>query len=76
MASRYLGVSTLSALGVLLMAGCGSALGRHMGLAGFESALVAGFAVGIVLVSQIPTAILRKRVEELEKQLSSAAPNA
>jgi hypothetical protein len=38
-----------------------------LGLAGLETFFVVGFAAGIVLVSQIPTVALAKRVAALEK---------
>lgn len=60
----------LTALGVLLMVGCGSVLGRQMGLAGLETFFVVGFAIGIVLLGQVPAVALAKRVAALEKELS------
>jgi len=62
-----------SIVGVLLMAGCGSALGRHMGLTGFDQVLVAGFAMGIFLLAQTPAIVLRKRVVALEALLADRA---
>ncbi len=44
----------LNLLGIILMAGCGSALARHMGLVGIEAARVAGFAIGIMLIMPNP----------------------
>lgn len=63
----------LSIIGVILMAGCGSVLGRHMGLVGFEQVYVAGFAVGIILIGQTPVIALRKRIVALEEQLACSA---
>lgn len=60
----------LSIIGVILMAGCGSVLGRHIGLVGFDQVYVAGFAVGIVLLGQAPAIALRKRIAALEEQLA------
>lgn len=57
-------------VGVILMAGCGSVLGRHMGLVGFDQVFVAGFAVGIVLLGQVPAVALSKRVVALEEKLA------
>ena len=65
----------LTALGVLLMVGCGSVLGRHLGLAGLETFLVVGFAVGIVLLSQAPAVALAKRLAALEERLSRKGTN-
>jgi hypothetical protein len=60
----------LSIIGVILMAGCGSVLGRHVGFVGFEQVYVAGFAVGVVLLGQVPAIALRKRIVALEEQLA------
>jgi len=62
-------------VGSFLIVGCGSTLARQMGLAGFENSLVknalmAGFAAGIILVSQVPAIALRKRVAALEERLA------
>jgi hypothetical protein len=65
MNSQFLGI-----VGVFLMAGCGSLIGRHMGLVGFDQVYVAGFAVGIVFLGQVPAIALRKRVIALEEQLA------
>jgi len=65
----------LTALGVLLMVGCGSVLGRHLGLAGLETFFVVGFAVGIVLLSQAPAVALAKRLAALEERLSRKGTN-
>lgn len=45
-----------------------------MGLLGLEQAYVAGFAVGIVLLGQVPAIALRKRIVSLETQLAAAQP--
>lgn len=60
----------LSIVGVILMAGCGAVIGKHMGLVGFDQVFVAGFAVGIVLLGRVPAVALRKRVVALEEQLA------
>lgn len=60
----------LSVFGVILMAGCGSVIGGQIGFAGIEQVYVAGFAVGIVLLGQVPTIALRKRIVALEEQLA------
>lgn len=57
-------------IGTILMAGCGSVLGRHIGLVGLEQLYVAGFAIGIILLGQVPAIALRKRIILLEEQLS------
>lgn len=57
-------------IGAILMAGCGSALGRHMGLVDLESILMAGFALGVVMLGQVPALTLRQRVVALEAQLA------
>lgn len=64
----------LTVVGVLLMAGCGSAIGVRIGLVDFETALVAGFAVGILLLGQGPALALRKRLVALEEQIAHGAP--
>ena len=60
----------LTALGVVLMVGCGSVLGRHLGFAGFETLFLVGFAVGIILLSQVPAVALAKRLAAAEEKLS------
>ena len=66
----------LTTLGVLLMVGCGSVLGRHLGLAGLETFFVVGFAVGIILLSQVPAVAIAKRLAALERKLSGNGTNA
>ena len=65
----------LTALGVLLMVGCGSVLGRHLGLAGIETFFVVGFAIGTILLSQAPAVALAKRLAALEEKLSGRGTN-
>ena len=62
-------IKALTAIGLVLMAFCGSALGRKIGLADFDSVLIAGFAIGVVILGQAPAVALRERVAVLEKQL-------
>jgi hypothetical protein len=59
-----------SVIGILLMAGCGSFIGRHIGLVGFDQIYGAGFALGVVLLSQLSAVLLRKRIIALEEQLA------
>ena len=58
-------------LGALLMAFCGSAIGNKIGYVGIEQAYLAGFAVGVVLLGQLPAALLRKRITDLEVKLAA-----
>ena len=58
-------------LGALLMAFCGSAIGNKIGQEGIEQAYLAGFAVGVVLLGQLPAAVLRKRITDLEVKLAA-----
>ena len=57
-------------LGILLMAGSGTALARHVGLEGPSASLFAVFAVGILFISLSPTIILRKRLAALEEEIA------
>lgn len=57
-------------LGVLIMTGFGSILSRHLGLTGSDGLLLPGFAVGIVMLSQVPLRSLNQRIAVLEKQLA------
>ena len=59
----------LSIVGIILMAGSGAVIGRHLGLVGFDQLFVVGFAVGVVLLGQVPAVALRKRVVALEELL-------
>jgi hypothetical protein len=61
----------LSVVGVLLMAGCGSILGRKLGLQGIDQALMAGFAVGVILLAQTPVIRLRQQLAKLENLLAA-----
>ena len=58
-------------LGALLMACCGSAIGNKIGYVGIEQAYLAGFALGVVLLGQLPAALLRKRITDLEAKLAA-----
>ena len=63
-------------LGTALMAFCGSVIGRKLGYEGMEQAYVAGFAIGVILLAQLSTSRLRKRVADLEAKLASTASEA
>jgi hypothetical protein len=65
----------LPALGVILMVSCGSVLARHLGLAGLETFFVVGFAIGILILSQLPALALAKRLATLEEKLSGRSIN-
>lgn len=64
----------LTFLGAALMAGCGAMLGHQLGLSGVNMLLIAGFSVGVVLLGQAPTLLLREKVEALER--AARASNA
>ena len=57
-------------LGILLMAGSGAALARHVGLEGPSASLFAVFAAGILFISLSPIIVLRKKVAALEEELA------
>jgi len=61
-----------SLLGIALMAGCGAAISTHFGFDTLLGALLAGFAVGIILIGQAPVLVLQHRVRQLEAQLNSS----
>jgi len=63
-------------LGAALMAGCGAAISTHFGFDTVLGALLAGFAVGIVLIGQAPVRALQKRVAQLEAQLTTPGKSA
>ena len=63
-------------VGTVLMAGCGSAIASRLGLTGLQTALVAGFAVGIALLAQAPGFALRSRIDELEDKVAALSKNA
>lgn len=56
-------------LGAFLMAGFGVRLAAALQLRGGEQALLAGFAVGVILLGQAPAIRLSARIHELEKRL-------
>jgi hypothetical protein len=68
--------NSLVIVGVLLMAGCGSAIATHLGFNGLQSALIAGFALGIAILGQAPAIALRSRVAQLEDRLATLTNNA
>lgn len=55
--------------GAFLAAICGGLITRH--LAAVDAMLMAGFAVGIVWMSQSPALLLRGRVDELERKVEA-----
>jgi hypothetical protein len=57
--------------GVTLMTLCGLVLGRQMGLEGGQQIFVAGFALSIVLICQVPVLQLHRRISELEQRLAA-----
>ncbi len=59
-----------SVIGVILMAFCGSAIGRHMGLVGLDQIYIAGFALGIVIFGQVSSISLHKRIAALGEKLA------
>jgi hypothetical protein len=65
--------NTQTIVGSVLMGGCGSAIATHLSLNVLQTVLLAGFALGIALLGQAPTLALRKRVAQLEAQVSSSS---
>ncbi len=63
-------------IGTILMAGCGSAISTYFGFTALQTALLAGFAVGIVLLGQVPSLALRARVAQLEARLAASSNSA
>lgn len=59
-----------SVIGVLLMAACGSVLGRHIGLVGFDQIYVAGLALGVVFLGQLFAVLRCNRIIALEEKLT------
>ena len=66
----------LGIIGAALMGWGGSALDIRLGLAGWHRADVAIFALGIVLLAQVPALLLGERVRDLESALKQKAPGA
>jgi hypothetical protein len=58
-------------VGVALMSICGVVLGRQMGLDGGQQVFVAGFAVSIILICQVPVLQLHRRITDLEQRLAA-----
>lgn len=56
--------SCVVGLGIALMAFCGSLIARHIGVSQW---LMAGFAIGIVVCTGMPTLELRNRLTKLEE---------
>ena len=65
--------SVLPYIGIALMAGAGSRLSTQLELSGFNSALFAMFAIGIVLIAIEPSRRLSERVQLLEARLAAQA---
>lgn len=63
-------------VGTILMAGCGAAIATRLGFTGLQTALVAGFAVGIAILSQTPSLALRSRIAQLEAKVAALSKNA
>mgnify|MGYP001021234624 CR=1 FL=1 len=63
-------------IGAALMAACGAAIGHRIGFVGIYQAYMAGFAVGLLMLSRGPSHALAKRVKELEAQLSLLSETA
>jgi hypothetical protein len=57
-------------LGVFLTAFCGSELGVWVGLHGFDQWPIIGFALGVLLLSQVSVWTLHARVQALEGKQS------
>jgi hypothetical protein len=62
-------------IGAAAMGWGGSALDSRLGLEGWHSADLAIFAVGIILLGQLPALLLRQRVRELEAALKQRDSN-
>jgi len=56
-------------VGAALMGWSGSALDSRLGLEGWHRADLAVFAVGVILLGQLPALLLRHRVSQLESAL-------
>jgi predicted MFS family arabinose efflux permease len=59
------------AVGIGLVTFCGGILGNHLGTSAGYSALVAGFAVGLILITQSYVFPLKSRIEQLERRLQN-----
>ena len=69
-------IYVLIIVGTILMAGCGSAIAARLGFTGLQTALVAGFAVGIAILAQAPSFALRSRIAQLEAKVAALSKNA
>ena len=58
-------------LGSFLMAGFGVRLAGALQLRGGDQALLAGFAVGVILLGQAPAIRLSARIRDLERRMPS-----
>ncbi len=63
-------------VGTILMAGCGSVIAARLGFTGLQTALVAGFAVGIAILAQVPGLALHSRIALLEAKVAALSKNA
>lgn len=59
-------------VGTVLMAFCGSALGHRLGLDGHDQWPIIGFALGLLLLSQVGVWTLRERVQALEDKVGES----
>ena len=63
-------------IGTILMAGCGSAIAARLGFTGLQTALVVGFAAGVVILGQVPGSALQSRIVDLEEKVALLSKNA
>jgi hypothetical protein len=68
--------NVLFIVGTILMVGCGSAIATRLGFTGLQTALVAGFAVGIAILGQAPSFALRACIDQLEAKVAALSKNA
>ena len=59
----------LCAAGLVLVTSCGTVLGNHLGASAGYSVLIAGFAVGLIFITQSYVLPLKSRIEQLERRL-------
>jgi hypothetical protein len=62
--------------GAALMAVCGSTLGQRLGLQGVAQWPVIGFALGVLLLSQVGVWTLAVRLQALERAVAGRADHA
>ena len=66
----------MTVLGAALMAWGGSSITAGLGFTDWRQVNVALFAIGIILLAQVPYLSLRARIRRLEAVTQSAAPGA